>query len=632
MDVSVLHHDDFSDPAALLESEKRVLERIATGGELKRVLEEVAGLWERHSPQYVRCAVLMADEAGVRLQVAAAPSLPPFYHELAADSPVAVDSNPCGVAAWSKSAVVVEDFESDLRWGALREAAVTLGFRAGWSQPILSTRGKLLGTFAVYASHPGRPTPADTALMDRLSHLVRIAIEKFQAESTIERLFNFDTLTGLPNRSLMLDRLDGALLRARECGSSTALLLFNLDGMKQINDALGYEAGDRFLKSLANRLRAYLQPGDTFARVGGDEFGIVFETIRDEARLPDVLQALLANITQSMVIDQRELFVTASIGISLAPRNGTDADTLFKHADVALRRAKLLGRNGFQFYTADMNKTAARRLALMTELRNALGRGEFRVHYQPQIELGTGRITGAEALLRWQHPVHGTLMPAEFIPLLEESGLIVPVGEWTLMQVCEDIARLNRLDCPPSRIAVNLSARQFRHSDLAGRIEAILQETGVLSEQLTVEITESLIVQEPEAALKVLQRLKAMNVNISMDDFGTGYSSLSNLKKFPIDELKIDKSFVDGVTGKSADAAIVDAVIHMAHSLGMTVVAEGVESPLQLAFLETRGCDQVQGYLLGEPVDAEGLHAFLARGHVQASSDPMMPTGSATAR
>jgi len=599
-----------------------VFERIATGGDLMQLLHEVANLWERHSRDYPYCALFTASEDGSRLTLAAAPGLPPAFQPLAADAPVQADSTPCGLAAWSKRELIVEDFARETRWPGRRRALQAMGIQAGWAQPILSARGRLLGTFAVYAPAPARPGAGDKTLMERLTHITRIALEKFQAELSLERMVNYDVLTGLPNRSLLLDRLDGALLRATKSGTSAALLLFNLDGMKQINDGLGYEFGDRFLKTLSMRLREHLRERGILARVGGDEFGVVLEGLPDDALLPETARELLEHITETAEIDGREMFVTASLGISVGPRDGADADTLFKRADAALRRAKLQGRNGFQFYTADMNASAARRLALTQELRYALERGEFHLHYQPQLDLAGRKVLGAEALLRWQHAEHGAVEPAEFIPLLEETGLILPVGEWVIARACEDIARFKQLGVEPPHISVNLSARQFHQPGLVERIEALLAKWEVPAEGLTLEITESLIMQEPQAAVQLLQRLKAIHVRISLDDFGTGYSSLSILKTFPIDELKIDKAFVDGVAESVADAAIVDAIIRMAHSLNMKVVAEGVESPQQLEFMEAHGCDLVQGFLIGRPGDAGDLRPFLAGEHETVSKAP----------
>ena len=594
----------------LLRGEQRVFERMAAGAELKPILEEIVRLCERFSRHHTLYAVLLADATGERLDVVAAPNLPPAYFELAAATPVSADSNPCGVAAWTKQPVMVEDFTSDPRWKTLAKEATELGVRAGWSLPILSQRGKLLGTFAAYCKEPARPAAQDVALMERFAHLARIAIEKHQAERTIEHMTHFDGLTGLPNRSSLLDHLDEVLLRDE--APDAALLLFNLDSMKQINDTLGYEFGNRCLQSVAARLGEALGARALLARVGGDEFGAVLVG-GDAAELPLMARKLLEELTLPLDIDERTVFLTASLGISVGPRDGADADTLFKHADVALHRAKQRGRNGFQFFDAAMNAPAARRVALLGELRHALERGEFQVHYQPQVDLASGALSGAEALLRWHSPEQGEVSPTEFIPLLEETGLILTVGEWVLERVCRDRRDLEEAGVTPPRLAVNLSARQFMQPDLAERIEAALKRHQVPADGITFEITESLLMRDPADAERVLRRLKDIRVKIALDDFGTGYSSLAYLKRFPVDELKIDRSFVAGVSHSAADAAITDTVIRLAHNLGMQALAEGVEHEAQRAFLEMHGCDRVQGYLTGRAMDVDTFRRRLAR-------------------
>ena len=596
--------------ARLLEGEQRVFERMAAGAELKPVLDEIARLCERHSRHHTLYAVLLANEAGDRLDVASAPNLPPGYIELASGTVVGPDSNPCGVAAWSKQPVMVEDFISDPRWAGIRAEARALGVRAGWSLPILSQRGKLLGTFAAYSLEPARPAPADVALMERFAHIARIAIEKHHAERTIERMTNYDGLTGLPNRSLLLDHLDAVLLHEGKLHGA-ALLLFNLDSMKQINDTLGYEFGNRCIQAVAERLGEHLGATGMLARVGGDEFGMALTGTDIGHGLQQRVRGLLEEITQPLSIDERTVFLTASLGASIGPQDGSDADTLFKHADVALHRAKQRGRNGFQFFEAAMNAPAARRLALLGELRHALERGEFQMHYQPQVEVASGEMTGAEALLRWHNPEQGEVAPNEFIPLLEETGLILPVGEWVLGQVCRDLVALQEAGITPPRLAVNLSARQFMQPDLAARIESILARHHVSPSLITLEITETLLMRDPDDAERMLQRLKALRVRIALDDFGTGYSSLSYLKRFPVDELKVDKSFVSGVTQSTADAAITDTIIRLAHNLGMQVLAEGVEHEAQRVFLEVHGCDRIQGYLSGRPMDVAAFRTRL---------------------
>jgi diguanylate cyclase (GGDEF)-like protein len=612
--------------ASLLEGEQRVFERMAAGAELKPVLEEIARLCERHSRHHALYAVLLANEAGDRLDVAAAPNLPADFSRYAAGTPVSADSNPCGVAAWSKQPVLVEDFATDARWGQARDIALSLGVRAGWSLPIMSLRGKLLGTFAAYSREPARPSPEDMALMERFAHITRIAIEKNQAERTIERMTNYDGLTGLPNRSLLLDHLDEVLLK--DNAHMTALMLFNLDSMKQINDTLGYEFGNRCIKAVASRLALELKGSSMLARVGGDEFGIVMAGLEREDSLPGTVKALLEGITQPLDIDGRTVFLTASLGVSVGPLDGSDADTLFKHADVALHRAKQRGRNSYLFFDAAMNAPAARRVALLGELRHALERGEFEVHYQPQFDVASGALNGAEALLRWDSPEQGEISPVEFIPLLEETGLILSVGDWVLERVCRDIVGLRAAGAEPVRIAVNISARQFMQPDLAERIEATLQRHGIAADAITLEITETLLMRDPADAERMLRRLKDIHVKIALDDFGTGYSSLAYLKRFPVDELKVDKSFITGVTQSRADAAITDTVIRLAHNLGMQVLAEGVEHEAQRAFLEVHGCDRMQGYLTGRPMDLDAFRRCLERETTRSSQPAAAKHGS----
>jgi EAL domain-containing protein (putative c-di-GMP-specific phosphodiesterase class I) len=362
---------------------------------------------------------------------------------------------------------------------------------------------------------------------------------------------------------------------------------------------------------LATRLRGSLPQGVGVVHVDGDRFGIVLEEIDDMAALTETTSALLEKMAEPLLVGQQEVCVTASLGISMAPRDGEDAEALFKHADIAMHHAKKSGRNGFRFYTDDMSACASKRLGLLNELRHALERDQFRVRYQPQVELRKGDVVGAEALLRWEHPRLGLLPPADFIPLLEETGLIVQVGEWVMRQVCMDIVALKRSGLLSPRIAVNLSPRQFHQHDLAARIRNILQDLHLSGGSVAVEVTESLIMQDPAGAVQMLQRLKDIDVHVSVDDFGTGYSSLSYLKTFPIDALKIDKSFVAGVADSPVDAAITEAVIQMGHAIGVRVIAEGVETRQQLAFLKAHACDEVQGYLVGKPTDFGGFCSFL---------------------
>lgn len=606
----------------LLESERRILARLAAGEDETQILDEIARTWERHARRYPYCALMVVDAAGAELHLAAAPGLPAGFAAVRGRIALGDVASACGTAAHDKRSLLIENLATDPEWRERSRPVLKLGLRAGWAEPVLSARGKLLGVVAAYAPRPDRPDAADMALMERIKHLCCIAIEREQTKRTIERLSSHDALTGLPGRSLLLDRLDGALLHGGTQGRFTALMLLNLDGMKQINDTLGYELGDRLLKALAERLTAGSAAARYVARLGGDEFGIVLEGVGDTDALPQAARALLDCVSRPLEMRGRELFVTASLGAAVGPRDGIDADMLFKCADAALHRAKQHGRDGFQFYTAELGAAAARRLALLDELRHALERRQFRVHYQPQRGLADGALAGAEALLRWEHPELGSVPPAEFVPLLEETGLIVPVGEWVLGQVCKDMVRLERANALPPRMSVNLSARQFHQQDLAERVATILERHHIAAARLTLEITESLLMSDPEKSVRSLQQLKNAGVHVAVDDFGTGYSSLSYLKKFPVDELKIDKSFVDGVATSREDAAIIDAAILMAHSLGMCVVAEGVEDERQWEFLKAHGCDHAQGYLVGKPAGFDDFLQQLGSGSVPGAIHP----------
>ncbi len=438
---------------------------------------------------------------------------------------------------------------------------------------------------------------------DQIMHFVATGkdiTERMATEERLHYLAHHDVLTGLPNRTLFMDRVEHALSRRPEDQGVVALLFIDLDRFKLINDSLGHDAGDRLLQVVARRLRTCVRQGDTIARLGGDEFGIILEGLRDGQRAADVASQLIAELSRPVVEKDAELFVTLSIGISLAPFDGGDSQTLLKHADVAMYRAKERGRDTFQFFSADMSERAARRLSLETELRYAHEREEFRLCYQPQVRLSDRKVVGVEALLRWEHPTRGLVEPADFIPVLEETGLIMPVGEWVLQRACGDIMALP-VAGPPTSLSINLSSRQFMVSDVVQLLDRVLSHSGLPPTQLVIEITESLILRDDTQTLKALTRISDMGAGIAIDDFGTGYSALSYLKRFPIDTLKIDRSFIRDISTDPDDAGIVEAVIAMARSLNLLVVAEGVAEPGQLAFLERLGCPIAQGYLFGAP-------------------------------
>ena len=427
------------------------------------------------------------------------------------------------------------------------------------------------------------------------------------AEQQVQQLARYDSLTGLPNRNMFTHELERAVTKAQRSDGNFALLFIDLDRFKTINDTLGHAAGDDLLKVMASRLAALLRGADLVARLGGDEFVVLIDACVEPEALSQVASRLLAVLSEPLALAERNVQVSASVGISLYPSNGTDAATLLKCADTAMYQAKARGKNNFQFFTPELTRRATNHFALESGLRQAIERKELRLHFQPKFHAQSGALTGVEALVRWQHPQRGQLAPGEFITLAEESGLIVPIGRWVIEESCQQMRRWRDEGFDPVRCAVNLSVRQLASNtltdDLLGALASARLEPGALE----VEVTESLLMADPDRAQLVLQRLHAMAVHIAIDDFGTGHSSLSYLKRFPAQTLKIDRSFISGLPADQDDAAITEAVVAMAHRLGKAVVAEGVETEEQLRFLRGIGCDEVQGYLLGRPVPAREL-------------------------
>jgi diguanylate cyclase (GGDEF)-like protein/PAS domain S-box-containing protein len=442
----------------------------------------------------------------------------------------------------------------------------------------------------------------------RITHFVSTGkdiTERMHIQERLQYMTQHDALTDLPNRVLLFDRLMQALVRARRHNRLLAVLFIDLDRFKNINDTLGHEAGDQLLQQLSARLRRCVREDDTVARFGGDEFVILLDDVILESDINDMAKKVLEELVPPFNIGSQQLYISASIGISLYPNDGQDSSELLKNADVAMYRAKERGKNTYQFYSADMSSRAFERLTLESSLRHAIERNEFRLYYQPQIDIRTGSLIGVEALLRWQHPEFGMVMPMEFMPLLEETGLIVPAGEWVLNTACTQLLAWHDAGWPTLRMAVNLSARQFASESLSIALEnALAMMRGDLT-CLELEITESVLMQNAQSTIDTMSRLSAMGCRFAIDDFGTGYSSLSYLKRFPISALKIDRSFVRDIPADKDDAAIVTTIVAMAHNLKLQVIAEGVETEEQLGFLRACGCDSMQGYLFSRPLPAD---------------------------
>ncbi|SEA01299.1 PAS domain S-box-containing protein/diguanylate cyclase (GGDEF) domain-containing protein [Desulfuromusa kysingii] len=426
-------------------------------------------------------------------------------------------------------------------------------------------------------------------------------------EQHIEKLAFYDNLTGLPNRVLMQDRLFQMTSHAKRCDKKVGLLFLDIDHFKRINDTFGHDTGDQLLKTVAKRLRNVLRDCDTICRLGGDEFVALIADIKSRNNASMVANKILEALSHPTVLKGKEVSSSTSIGISIYPEDGADPDSLLKNADTAMYQAKESGRNTYRFYSSEMNSKALKQLLLVNDLRKALVRGEFYLDYQPQLDLYEGRITGTEALLRWNHAVFGKISPAEFIPLAEETGQILSIGQWVLAKACQQ-AREMQLRCNiPLRVSVNLSTKQFQDPNLPAYVQEVLANTGLAAEDLELEITESILMENVEKAQQILHQLKAMGVTLAIDDFGTGYSSLSYLRTFPIDRLKIDRSFVQRITTHHNDAAIINAIIALGHSIGVKLVAEGVEQKGEMISLQENQCDEVQGFYFSKPIDPETL-------------------------
>jgi diguanylate cyclase (GGDEF)-like protein len=432
-----------------------------------------------------------------------------------------------------------------------------------------------------------------------------------QARRIEQQMVSHDALTGLPNRQLFYDRLQHTLALAKRHQRLAAILFLDLDGFKHINDTLGHSIGDLLLQVAATRLKTCTRESDTLARLGGDEFAVIFGEIAHEQDAARVAEKILATLSAPYLIHGHELFTTTSIGITLYPADGSDLESLVKSAEIAMYRAKSDGKNNYRFYNQAMEAAALQRLSLETSLRKAIEQGKLVLHYQPQVDLRSEQIVGVEALVRWHHPDAGLISPAHFIPLAEETGLILPMGDWVLRTACEQNRAWQKAGFPPFRMAVNLSARQFQETTLPKKVAQVLAEADLSPNCLALEITESSVIQNVDYTIATLKKLKAMGVQLALDDFGTGYSSLSFLKRFPIDKLKVDRSFVQGVPYDRGDMAITTTIVGLAQSMELKVIAEGVETEDQLGFLRSLRCDEMQGYLFSRPLPVDAFENLL---------------------
>lgn len=585
----------------ILDAQNKVLEMIAKSTPLEETLDNLLRMAEYQTG--AKCSIHRYDKKNRTLSNLAAPSLPDDYMNAVEGVRIGEQGGSCGASVSRKEVVIVEDIERSELWEQYRDVALRNGLRAGWSLPLIDGDGEILGTFAMYYEVKRLPTDKEMELIRKTGYLARLAIEQDRSASLIYRMAYHDSLTGLPNRRFFQEKLGSSIVKAARSGDKLSILYLDLDRFKTVNDSLGHGAGDALLAQIAARLKSSLDPETFIARHGGDEFAILTEDWRAQ-EAGATAQRILDAFVEPFEVGGYELVVTPSVGISMYPEHGNNAGALLQHADAAMYKAKEAGKDTYALYEPRDEAKIGARIMLENDLRKSLEKNELHLFYQPQISLFPQRRIGAEALLRWHRGGREWISPADFIPLAEETGLILPIGEWVLRTACRQGKSWIDDGYEPFIMGINLSPRQFRQRNLVELIRTILDETGYPPQFLELEITEGMTL-DVESASDKMKQLRDMGVHISIDDFGTGYSSLNYLKRLPISRLKVDRSFVRDIETDLGDRDIVKAIISMAHNLKITVIAEGVENEEQLAFLEANECDEVQGYLFGRPVPAD---------------------------
>jgi len=601
---------DLEQERAVASLQHDVLEAVALGRPLGTVMDLLCRRVEALAPEVI-CSVLAVDLGG-QVHPLAAPGLPAAFSQALDGVYIGPKVGSCGTAAWRREPVEVSDIATDPLWDDYRALAQSFGLAACWSSPIVLDNGRVAATFALYYREPRGVAPFHRRMVEACVYLCMVALTHDDHQRRIERLAYYDGVTGLANRTLLADRVGQALQVAAKLNLPTSLLLLDIDRFKTINESMGHAVGDLLLQAIARRLQAGLRETDTLARLGGDEFVALLPGC-DAAAAMHMADKLLAELAPPMQLPGREgLNLTASIGVCSFPDDGQNLDQLLKNADLAMYEAKAAGRNCARFFLRSMNEALDDKLKLEAALRHALSGNALSLHYQPKLRMADNALVGVEALLRWQDPTLGSVPPDRFIPVAEESGLINALDAWVLEAACAQMAawRVAGIDVPS--VSVNVSPLRFVQDDVASQVRELLVRHGLRAGQLTLEITERLMLDNDSAARRQLAELHRMGVQLSVDDFGTGYSSLSYLKRLPVNELKLDKSFVADLETDADDRALAAAVIGIGRGLGLTVVAEGVETDAQRRILLEAGCEVAQGWLLGRAMPVAQFAQWLA--------------------
>lgn len=595
----------------LQQGQNKVLQEIANAKPLHDVLETLVQTIESQMDG-VAGSVMLVSENGENLKAAVAPNLPGKYVELCDGIPIGPKVGSCGTAVYRRESVFVENIHEHELWEDFREAVSQFEMRSCWSVPFFGKDTQVLGTFGLYSNEVRGPTEHEKKLAVEAARLASIAVERERAEKEIRFLANHDVLTGLPNRHDFKAKLADKIESSRKTGDPVAVLFVDLDNFKVVNDSFGHAIGDQVLMIIAERILSVHGGKHQSIRFGGDEFVLIVEGEHaHKPALVDLMERLKNEITKTISLGDLSFHVTCSIGAACHPLDAENAEQLLKNADKAMFEAKSQGRDGFKVFENKRSGSSHNRLTLLEEMRSGIARHEFYIQYQPQYDLFTGRIVGAEALVRWQHPALGDLMPEEFIPLAEDSGLIVPLGRWVLMEACRQNKSWQIKGLPPITIGVNVSPRQFCDEGLVSDVCQTLETTGLAANFLELEVTESLLMQNTDQAVRLMDDFREIGLKLAIDDFGTGYSSLIALKSFPLTRLKIDQSFIRDLETDENDRSIARAIISLGRELGLNVVAEGVETAKQQAFLASCKCETVQGFHFGRPMSADKLGKLL---------------------